>query len=119
MNVRINRMDLLNILKENRDEHLELYNEACVAYKKEMAAHLQKMVKKVQQAEDGEAVQVWISLPCPEEHTADFDRIIDMVEHDTRNELELSENEAAQYISNNWNWIKSFTSNTTSYIPKK
>jgi hypothetical protein len=115
MDVSIKRTKLLEILGKNRDEHTKIYLEACTAYKKEMVKYLQNMIKKVNQAEDGEAIKVYIGLPCPEEHTDDFDRVMDMMEVDTRDIIELDEREAAQYISNKWGWVGSFTTNTMSY----
>jgi hypothetical protein len=64
----------------------------------------------------GKEPQRSLPLPIPEEHTRDFDRVIEMMEWTLNDEVELHESEFDQYVRNEWNWARSFLANTGSYL---
>ena len=57
-----------------------------------------------------------MNLPRPEVHTEDYDRAISMIEWHIGDTVELEEYQFAELVMDQWNWNKSFFSNTTSYI---
>jgi hypothetical protein len=57
-----------------------------------------------------------LSLPVPEVHTDDYDRILRMLKMHTEPTIELTEEAAMHLVDDQWGWSKSFASNTSSYL---
>lgn len=111
--VTVSKPDLLATLKTNRTEHRGIFEKAQVAYRDAM---IKELDKALQDARDGKQIKRAFSLPVPEDHTADFDTAIAMVEWEVGNTIDLEQVDFSQYVLNNWRWAASFASNTTSYL---
>ena len=74
--VKVNKTELLTILKTNRQKHQEIYIKAFDGYRKEVIRHLQFALD---QASAGEKIITQISLIAPQDHTAEYDRVIGML----------------------------------------
>jgi len=111
-NVTVKKDALLETLRVNRAEHIELYDKAMVEYRKRAVEELDRRLKE---ARDGGAISLVISLPVPERHLDDYDRAIAMVEWSIADEIELSEYDFASYVLNQWSWLKSWTQNSLGY----
>jgi hypothetical protein len=109
----MDRKKLLGIVKHNRQEHAKTYKEAREAYRQKGIELLQKLITKL---EAGEDIKPYLNLPIPEDHTEDYDRTIEMLEHDVREQIELEENEFSQYVLDNWAWKQNWLTTTASYI---
>jgi hypothetical protein len=59
---------------------------------------------------------VSVALPVPEEHLADYDRAIAMLERHIEPTIQLSETAYAQLVDDDWGWRDQFVSNTYSYL---
>lgn len=112
MNYSINRERLLGILRENRDNHGSLYEEAKANYLKAAKEALQD---RFVQIEEGKVIDLYVSLPVPENHTRDYDRTIRMLEMDTRDVIPLTDTEAKTYVEDQWSWRRAWIDNTASY----
>lgn len=115
MNLHIKRSKLKEILETNRRAHKDNFNKAIDTYRKykeKVRAH-RESIERDFPSEIG--IELSIRMPKPEEHLDDYDRVIQMTELDTREEIELTEAEVRCYISDEWNWMKSWTSNTLAY----
>lgn len=115
-NITVNKADLIAKLRTNRDEHKAIYDEAVSVYKERFIREAEKfLMESLEYAKRGEPFKQMVWLPVPEEHTADFDRALEMLEWEVDDEVELSEYEFSQLVQNEWGWAKNFASNTTSY----
>jgi hypothetical protein len=112
MQIKVNKEDLITILRKNREEHAALYQTAIEKYRERSLEWFNAQIDLLQA---GKEVQRTLPLPIPEEHTADFDRTIGMLMMDINADLELEEHEYRQYVDNEWGWARTFTSNTASY----
>lgn len=109
----IDKEKLLGIVKQNREKHAATYKEARKAYKEKGMDILQKLIAKL---DNGENIRPYLNLPTPEDHTGDYDRTIEMLKHDVREQIELEENEFNQYVLDNWSWKQEWLNTTASYI---
>ena len=112
---RVKRTDLLEILKLNRENHINTFNEAVVNYRQRLLEELEQRIKDVT---EGKKVVHIIALPTPEEHTADYDRIIKMLTMSLDDEVTLEEELFEQYVNDVWLWNRAFMANTTSYVTR-
>lgn len=109
----MDKIKLLEIVKRNREEHAATYQGAREAYKERGVELLQSLIAKL---ESGENIRPYLNLPIPEDHTEDYDRTVEMLEHDMRDQIELEEHEFTQYVLDQWSWKESWLSTTASYI---
>lgn len=110
--VNVHKDNLLEELQTNRENHREIYEEALEGYKDKVRAELENYLQRV---ENGDVLSIRVNLPRPEDHTDDYDRAIKMVQMSVDDELELTENEFAQYVMDDWGWKQSFTASTAMY----
>ena len=110
--VTVKRLDLLTRIKKNRDAHRDLFLKAQKGYRKAVIKELDQML---QDAKEGKPIRRAIQLPEPEDHTADYDRIIDMLEMSIHSTLQIAEHEFDQYVRDNWAWKAMATSTNLFY----
>ena len=112
MNTVIGKQDLLEIIKENKGKHRDIFLKAIDGYRSEAVNLLERMIIKLKK---GKTVDQFINLPVPVDHTLEYDRIIRMIELDTRNEITLGENEFAQYVMDDWQWKREWVGTVSNY----
>lgn len=110
--VTVKRDDLVTKLKANRAGHRGIYEEALQGYQAAVLAELDAFRDKVL---NGPIVKVVISLPFPEDHTKDYDRIIAMCEMSVESDLELTSEEFASYVMDDWSWKRAFLTSNAAY----
>jgi hypothetical protein len=108
----VNKVQLLEILKTNRDKHKAIFDEAVTGYQKKAEELLKDHLKRVR---SGERVRVHISLPYPVNQTKDYDRVIGMLEMSMSSEVELDEQDYQQYVMDDWSWKGSFLASNAMY----
>lgn len=109
----IEKNKLLDIIKTNREEHIDTYSAAVVAYAEKGVDLLERLIKKLKA---GEIIRNYLELPAPEDHTDEYDRAIRMLELDSRDAIELNEQEFRQFVQDDWDWKQSWISSTRSYV---
>jgi len=114
--VTVKKTDLLETLRRNRDEHRDLFLKAQKAYRKRWIKELER---KLKEARNNEEIVQAIALPVPEDHTDDFDTVIQMLEWDQNDTLEISYRDFLTYVRNDWGWKVSFAANTESYLAEQ
>jgi len=67
----------------------------------------------------GKTVDQYINLPVPVDHTLEYDRVIKMIELDTREEITLNENEFAQFVMDDWQWKREWVGTVSNYTSAK
>lgn len=111
-NVRLRKDVLLEKVLANRDGHRSIFEEAVEGYKAETIRQLEAHLDAVR---SGKVRRIVVSLPMPEDHTRDYDRAIQMIEMDTRDEIELSEYDFQSYVLDDWNWKRQFLTTNSAY----
>jgi hypothetical protein len=112
-NVIMPKSELISILEKNRAGHTALYEQAYKIFRGKLIENLSSMLDR---AQNGDRVELWVGLPEPEDHTEDYDRALAMLNHDVRNDIELTQSEYAQFVQDDWGWKHTFASNTASYV---
>lgn len=111
--VRVKKAQLIETLRANRDEHAEQYQRAIEKYRERTLEWFNAQVEILKAGRDPQRSS---PLPVPEEHTEDFDRVIEMMNWTLNDEVELSQMEFEQYVRNQWGWARTFTANTAAYL---
>lgn len=113
MDTCIEKGKLLEILKKNREQHATSYTVAVDKYRRLAIQQLTDQCARLVASKS--PLRVNFTLPVPERHLSDYDRVIQMVELDQRESIILDERDAARYIMDHWEWERSFLANTMSY----
>lgn len=110
--VRVNKAELLERIKKNRADHRKIYEEAMDGWKKAVIAELDDMHRK---ALEGKDFVLAVRLERPEDHTDEYDTIIELLEMSLDEELELPYHEFANYALDKWGWQGRFLETSMSY----
>jgi len=115
MNLSIKVSDLRDVVEANRSTHEDTYKKAKKRYK-ELKKRLDNWKEKIDADFPKEiGISLFYTMPVPENHLEDYDRILEMLSFETRDTIELSESEVRKYIQDNWEWSSSFIANSASY----
>jgi hypothetical protein len=112
MNPSIKKQDLLEVIKKNRDNHRSIFLKACEGFQKEM---LKRLAQKMKVIRAGKLVDSHVGLPIPEDHTSDYNRVLKMIELDTRDTLQLTEMEFTQFVMDDWAWKHQWVTTNANY----
>jgi hypothetical protein len=110
--VKFETQDLINRITTERSKHRKIFEEAVENYKSQVLEELEDFAERVKR---GERIRIVSTLPVPEEHTDDYDMVLDMLCMTTDKTIELTEEQFNTYVRGRWHWMASFASNTMSY----
>lgn len=103
---------LLDRVKANRDAHRALFLKAQDGFRERVIEELDEMLKR---ARDGGEMRLQVGLVAPQDHTAEYDRAIDMLSMHTRETIDIDQQKFAQLVRNEWAWFRAATHTNTLY----
>lgn len=117
MDLAYTRDDLLVIIRENRQEHRAIFEEALKGYKEELLQLAENRVEELRRGKRANFTKL-VQMPEPKDHTKDYDAAIKMLELTTEEKIVLTEYQFRQLVMDEWDWKEAFV-NTTSMYNKK
>jgi len=113
LEITVTKEKLLAKLKENRAKHAKVYEEAVEGYHDAALTRLEEEKARLLARKHPE--NIVIHLPMPEDHTKDYDRLIAMIDISEDTEFDLTEQQAANYIMDEWHWTHHWLANNAAY----
>lgn len=120
--VKVRKLDLINKVRTNRETHVTEYKEACAGYREQALEKLEeaadRLKRQLSALKEGEAIglaAIHFSLPLPENHAADYDQVLAMLEMSVDEEIELDDDSFAKYVMDNWDWRDKWEATKMSY----
>ena len=114
-NVKMNRLELLNIVRENAKKHLADYDEAVVDYKV-LVAKLAKSNLKLANTGDLKEIAKMKKIPAePVAYADNYSRAIRMLELSVEDTIEIEEHIFNQLVLDEWGWKQSFVAASALY----
>lgn len=113
--VTVSVYDLIEQVKANRETHKHAFDHAMRGFRVVAEAELEKRIVDISK---GRILNLKFTLPLPEDHTADYDRVLQMLKmtYDAGQQLiVLDELEQAQYVMDDWAWKRAFAATSTFY----
>lgn len=110
--VKVKKSELLAKLKASRFEHREIFLEALDGYHK---AAIEALAARVKEAKDNKRVNLYFGLEQPIDQTKEYDRVITMLEMSVDDEIELTQQEFANYVMDDWSWMSQFLTSNAGY----
>ncbi|KKL71557.1 hypothetical protein LCGC14_2093750 [marine sediment metagenome] len=111
--ITVEKVELLEVLRTNRATHRAKFDKAQEVYRERVIRELETSLRR---ARAGDRVEHYIRLPIPEDHTDDYNRVVEMLEMHKYDSVELTQSEFQCYVQDEWGWLKTFAANTTSYL---
>lgn len=112
-NITVDKQKLLDTLRENREEHRNLFLAAQDVFRQKVVEALDR---RLAEARAGGKIDLYISLTEPQDYTSSFDRAIQMIEWDEGDQITLSEKDFQRFVLNDWEWAGNFAASTMSYV---
>lgn len=113
--IKMKRLELLDIVRNNKEKHITEFDEAVVDYK---ALVLKTSTDNLKLAKTGELVSFKKMRPTPAEPTSyedSYKRAIRMLELSVEDIIEVEEDVFNQLVLDEWSWKRSFTASSTFY----
>ena len=126
----IDRLSLVEAIKNNRDAHIAEYGEAMTEYKKELHAKLIAINAKLTNAladvsndSSGivsayEGVDMSVNLTKPRSFQKEYDRVLRRLAMAIDTHVVLTESEFNTYVCDEWSWKGDFMRSTAMYSKK-
>jgi hypothetical protein len=111
--VRVNKAEIMAKIQANRDIHRSIYERAMEGYRKKAVARLNSVIDDLKA---GKTPNLHIGLRIPEDHTTDYDVILDMLANSIDSYVELDEIGFRRYVRDEWDWKQNFTALTMDYL---
>lgn len=113
--VKINKSELLTIVRDNKTKHVAEALEAVTDYKDAVLKICQDNLKLAKSG-DLEKIQNIQHIPSkPTSYEADYSNAIRMLELSVEDVIELDENEFKQLVQDEWTWKRSFSVSNMMY----
>jgi len=112
--VRVLRLQVLETVRNNLEEHIKVYNEAIAGYWAEVELRLQQLLSKRSSGEEID-LSCLTKLSKPQLHKAEYERVIKMMEMSVDDIIEMTATEFAQYIQDDWSWQRQWLLSNSTY----
>ena len=111
--VKVKVATVLKIVRGNKEKHDIILKSALEAYWEKAEDILKKCLLDI---EKKKTINQYLDLPVPTNHSADYDRVIRMMELSVDKNVILDDVSFSKFILNNWDWKQEFIRITTAYI---
>ncbi len=108
--VKVQKSELITKIKENKKNHIEMYEKAVVAYRKVALKQLEEQTQRVKEGE----LDATLRLVTPENREKDYDKLLLMFEMEVEDVVELEQSEFNQYVHDEFDFaVRAMMSNRT------
>lgn len=114
--IKVKKDDLLVKLKANREAHKAQFEEAAEGYRVKV---IDVLTERLEDARRGKLPQLIFNLPMPINQTAQYDRVIGMLQMTVEDVIELEEQDYQQYVLDQWGWSAATTATNTMYTASR
>jgi hypothetical protein len=113
--VRLQKAKLMEIIRKNREEHHAIFLEAQKKYR-EVAIKL--LDRQLSAAREGKpfVLRQFVELVQPVDHTADYDRAIQMLELSVDEVITLSTADFSNLVQDQWQWSRQWATSASHYV---
>jgi len=111
--VKINREELLQIVKTNREKHIEEYNEAIENWKRLYRDALDTFQASLDKGTPIEFSD--INLEKPQSYENHYNQVIRMLELSVEENIDVNNSTFNQIVMDEWAWTYSFKNSSSSY----
>lgn len=113
--IKVPKEQLVRQIEENMLTHREEFEKAWDGYRAKYVKNIENILDAAKDSKRGAELVHFINLTAPQDHTEDYERALKMLEWDTEQMVELSQQEFTQYVQDNWGWKEQFRTTNSMY----
>ena len=113
--VKINKKELLLIVRENKQKHVKEYNESVEDYKSAAVKVAAEHVELAKTGELSKIAKIKAMPSAPVSYEKEYDRAIRMLELSVEKEIEVEEDVFNQLVLDEWAWKHQFVASASLY----
>jgi hypothetical protein len=113
--VKVEKNELLGIVRENKKKHIKEFDESVKDYKKAAIKVAKEHVELAKTGELDQIAKIRAMPQRPSSYEKDYDRAIRMLELSVEDTIELEEDVFNQLVLDEWTWKNSFTATGALY----
>lgn len=110
--VTVSKAEFIERVRANRDKHRSTFDKAQDGYRTFLIKELEQ---RLDEAQRGLKVDRFIRLEEPEDHTDDYDQILEMAAMSVDDTIEVSQQEFAWYVLDRWSWKQQWVATNSTY----
>jgi len=99
--VKVEKVQLITVVEENRKKHKADFEKAEKDYR---VALVGLIGDKLKEAKRGEDVEHRLDIEQPTQNLRDYDLVLSMLKMSVDTQIELTAEEFAQYVKDEWDW---------------
>lgn len=113
--VKINKDELLKIVRENQQKHVKEFNESVEDYKKAAIKVAEEHTELAKTGELSKIAKIKAMPAAPVSYEKEYDRAIRMLELSVDNVIELEDDVFNQLVLDEWHWKHQFVASASLY----
>lgn len=113
--VKVNKAELLGILRSNKETHIKEFNEAVEDFKKAVVKIAEDNLVLVKTGDLANIAKVRVNPPKPTSYEDSYTRAIRMLELSVDDVIELDASTFSQLVLDEWQWKQSFSASNSTY----
>lgn len=113
--VKIEKKKLLGIVRENKEKHINDFNESVADFKALAIKITNTNLELVNSGDLAKISKVKVIPQAPVSHEKEYDRAIRMLELSVEDTIELEEDIFNQLVLDEWTWKNAFTASSALY----
>lgn len=113
-NVKVKKQDLMEILRKNRRDHKQVVQQAQEKYR---ALVIKLLDEELAKAKAGNPfnIQTITRVQLPQDHTADYDLEIQMLDMSVDQEIVLDVHQFNSFVNDEWEWSRGWAMSNAHY----
>jgi hypothetical protein len=113
--VKVNKTELLGIVRDNKTKHIKEYAESVKDYKKAAIKVAKEHVELAKTGELDNIAKIKAMPQKPMSYEKEYDRAIRMLELSVEEELDIESDVFNQLVLDEWTWKNSFVTSSALY----
>jgi hypothetical protein len=113
--VKVEKTELLGIVRENKKKHIKEYDEAVKDYKKAAIKVAKEHVDLAKTGELDQIAKIRAMPQRPASYEKEYDRAIRMLELSVEDTIDLESDVFNQLVLDEWHWKQAFTATSALY----
>lgn len=110
--VTVRKGELVERMTSNMEKHRQMFLEAQEGYRE---AVIKALDERLADARGGKPVTLHFGLIPPEDHTGDYERVLDMLQMSVDDEIDLDAMSFAQFVRDEWAWRRQWVMSNAGY----
>lgn len=112
---KVDKIELLDNLKRNRDKHLEEYQTAMIGWKEAVVKKMAAELKRLEGTDEEPDLNFLSDLPKPVSYEKSYTEAMEVLEWENESLVVLNWQQMSQWARDEWGWSKTFLRTNAGY----